>query len=61
MSGHGSNVLSLELSQYGLLSGSMDTKVKVMGSGTLGSLSFAKPPFQWFSSVYLLDIIRFGT
>ena len=29
MSGHGSNVLSLELSQYGLISGSMDTKVKV--------------------------------
>lgn len=29
MSGHRSNVLSLELSQYGLLSGSMDTNVKV--------------------------------
>ncbi|GAX83483.1 hypothetical protein CEUSTIGMA_g10908.t1 [Chlamydomonas eustigma] len=29
MSGHRSNVLCLELSQYGLLSGSMDTNVKV--------------------------------
>lgn len=33
MSGHRSNVLSLELSQYGLLSGSMDTQVNGLGLG----------------------------
>ena len=35
MSGHSSNVLALELSQYGLLSGSMDTKVKVCAPPTV--------------------------